>query len=922
MAENPRIRVAGYAQRVFYDDGIEYRNFSPDLVGNQFTSEGGLPMFTMGNFSVTTNLDPSISITHNTGSYGQFYDLTTLNVTDPEGNLLLETDSTARLRLDEQNLLNHAYFGSLTEFIRVNLEDVITNWVASIYMSPIVTLPDSTETTGYTVTNYSYDQITNTSTFNVPANTIVNNYELNYLLNGNITNTFNETNSLRNLTVNYLSYVVWINDVEYPLLDFTGIEEEDSGELYVKVSGNPFVTTGNTVNQYIPYHIKPNKLEADKFFKNRNDFQANLLNTLIKPKYTAKFRYPVESDDGVILYQTIEVRWTTSDGYNLDFNTPEYVEYVGKLIKLAESTDLTKSDLIVRFLTSDSISEFDTIPQCDGTEEETSAQKMSKTLKIYGREFDDIKRYIDGIALANTVTYNKRDNTPDVALKNLARVLGWDMVSTILENDLLATYVSTPRTSYSGQSRGLTPIEAEYEMWRRLILNTPYIWKSKGQRKVIEFLVKFIGAPRGLMEFNEHVYVADKPLDVELFKETLRLNGLDTNLSLYNVDNDGYPRVKPNTPDMYYQKGGGWYRETGGANASKYVLDGNNPHAGPYDRGQEYLNQFRGLIPDFTPVTITGSTIETGTQRLFTNYNFGLINNYSGDTYVDLSADGFDVSNCVVLDTYVIEDPAPTAEVNDCGCDIATNDDSLQIDVSYSGQTVPDPCPTLYPNAYPNTPDGYSGVTSDGLYVFQYPLYEIDGVTPSVNNPFYNSPFIRPECCSGTTGDGMAMDYTDLNVYTVTGQLDTNYTPSQIIAQGVAPYVQSGSICCKTDVNGDYVNDCICFATCNWRLTGTTFNDYTVSIGGETYLHFVDPQGGDRVVSPDGCNCVDPTTRVSGVVDPFTGVVGVGCRLDANQWGQDTYYMKLTYDERLDRIIGCAETSFPPQTLPSIPLPL
>ena len=910
MAENPRVKIAGYAQRVFYDDGIEYRNFSPDLVGNQFASEGGTPLFTMGNFAITTNLDPSASIRHNTGAYGQFYDLSTLNVTDPEGNLLLETDSTARLRLDEQNLLTHAYFGSLTEFIRVNLEDVITNWVASIYMNPIVTLPTGFETTGYTVTNYSYSEITNSATFNVPATTIVNNYEVNYLLNGNIENTFNETNSLRNMTVNYANYAVLFGGVEYAVLDFTPIEEIDSGELFFRVSGNPFATTGNTTDQFIPYHIKPNKLEEDKFFKNRNDFQANLLNTLIKPKYTAKFRYPVESDDGIILYQTIELKWTTTDGYNLDFNTPEYTEYVGKLIKLAESTDLTRSDLIVRFLTSDSISEFDTIPHCDGSEEETSAQKVSKTLKVYGREFDDIKRYIDGIALANTVTYDKRNNTPDVALKNLARVLGWDMVSTILENDLLATYVSTPRASYSGQSRGLTPIESEYEMWRRLILNTPYIWKSKGQRKVIEFLIKFIGAPTGLMEFNEHVYTVDRPIEVDIFKETLRLNGLDTDLSLYNVDNDGFPRVKPNTADMYFQKGGGWYRETGGENASKYVLDGNNPHAGGYDSGQEYMNQFRGLIPDFIPVTITGSTTETGTHRLFTNYNFGLINNYTGNTFVDLSADGFDVSNCVVLDTYIIEDPAPTDETNDCGCDLATNDDSIQIDVAFSGNTVECPSVTnggLYPDAYPDTPAGYSGTTDNGLYVFQYPLNDIDG-NPSLTNPYYNSLYIRPECCSGTTGDGMSLDYTELVAYNYLGEPQPNITPLQIINGPYIDFAQSGSICCKTDGNGVYLNDCVCYATCNWRLTGNTFEEITTVIGGETYLHFVDPQGGDRVVSPDGCNCIEPSETVPGVIDPYTGVVGVGCKLD--EWTGDTNIMMTSYADRFNLVIGCTEDNF------------
>ena len=57
-----RIKVAGYARRVFFNDNIEYRNFSPDLVGLQLTSDGGTPLFTMGNFSVEVNLEPKSGV--------------------------------------------------------------------------------------------------------------------------------------------------------------------------------------------------------------------------------------------------------------------------------------------------------------------------------------------------------------------------------------------------------------------------------------------------------------------------------------------------------------------------------------------------------------------------------------------------------------------------------------------------------------------------------------------------------------------------------------------------------------------------------------------------------------------------------------------------------------------------------------------
>ena len=65
---------------------------------------------------------------------------------------------------------------------------------------------------------------------------------------------------------------------------------------------------------------------------------------------------------------------------------------------------------------------------------------------------------------------------------------------------------------------GLSPVEAENELWRRLILNSAWLWKSKGTRKSIEFIFRFIGAPEGLITLNEYMYVTDGVVDVETFK--------------------------------------------------------------------------------------------------------------------------------------------------------------------------------------------------------------------------------------------------------------------------------------------------------------------------------------------------------------------------------------------------------------------
>jgi hypothetical protein len=106
-------------------------------------------------------------------------------------------------------------------------------------------------------------------------------------------------------------------------------------------------------------------------------------------------------------------------------------------------------------------------------------------------------------------------------LKNLAQTLGWSTnISPITnENFLDSVYSSTGVTQYAGFSRELTPSELNYQFYRNLILNSAYLFKSKGTRRSVEFTLRLVGAPEALVEFNEHVYVADQRINMRQFGE-------------------------------------------------------------------------------------------------------------------------------------------------------------------------------------------------------------------------------------------------------------------------------------------------------------------------------------------------------------------------------------------------------------------
>jgi hypothetical protein len=840
-------KIAGYAKKTVYNGNIEYRNFSPDLVGLQLTSEGGTPLFTMGNFNITTNLDPKTDKTFITKQFSDFVTLEGLNLSVPQTETLLNNNAVVFLNVDKTKLSYYATFGSLTEYIRVALENIIINWPASIYTNPIKTLETGYEITGYTYENYVYSELTNTSTFKIPTNFIANPYSVNYLINGDISNTFNETNTLRNMVTDYASYALLFNSIEYDVIGFTGSTSSVDSYIHFEIKDNPFTAASSTIS----FHIKPKNIICDNFFNGLDEFEYYLLNRQSFPIYTATFKYPLRTDFGVLLYTEKSVTWPVSDGYNLDYQSIAYENYATVLFNLASDSDLINSNIMTRFLVSESITGFDTMPYyLSDEDQDTSGGKVNKLLNIYGTSYDSFNRYIEGIQFANTVSYNKLDNTPDVYLKNLARVMGWELIESVISNDLLTDYVKSSQSTFSGQSVGLTPVEADVELWRRIILNTPWIWKSKGTRKTIEFLLRFIGTPNGLITFNEYVYKADKPIDMELFLTILELNGLDTDISNYPVDSEGYPRFFNDTDDMYFQGNGLWYRETSGPNSILDLTAGNNPHIGPYDRGYKYFNQLRTLIPNFTPVVISSSTVTTTTQDLFTNYNTGEITDYDGPTYVNVqNLDGSNLSDCIVHTTEIIKDPKPEDIITECGCPCESiKDESLSVCLETKKQIITeDECFSRYGQD-----------TNSGLFVFvQY--YEDNQGNNTTQT--YETNFIDRTCCTTPPIGGYPM-YNDI--------YDSNTNT-----------ISSGYVCCMKGY------DCACNVAKDWVISQTP-----VIISGESYLNFITLNGfGNNVVVGAGSDttfCPNVyavgygdlwTTPISDVTDPYTGLVGFGCRL-------------------------------------------
>lgn len=863
MANNrfEKVKITGYSKKLIFSSGIEYRNFSPDLVGLQVTSASNdnIPLFTLGNFTVTTNFSPKKTKIFKTKSFSNFVSLTDMDLTLEKAKTLLSDNAGVFLNLDKRDLYNYALFGSFREFVRVSLENIIINWPAALYINPEYQLPPLYETqSGFTVQNYVYDSLNNESSFKISTNNITNNFLINYLKSSVYQNSFSEQNQLRNLTVNYKLYSVLYEKNEYEIINFTAANTLLNDFIYVKVKGNPFP---NTTNGYQTFHIKPNKTEENSFYNNLELFEAYLLNRQSNPIYTAEFNVTIKTDNGGLLFRNENVTWPTRDGYNIDFISDDYDEYSKKLLELSDNYDLTTSNLMVRFLVAESITSFDTSAiVVDPQNTDNTDQKMNKTLTIFGRSFDDINKYINGIKFANSVSYNKENNTPDVYLKNIARVLGWDLLSSVLENNLLKTYIEPEESTYEGQAVGLTAAEADIELWRRIILNSPWLWKSKGSRKSIEFLFKFIGAPLGLITFNEYIYLAENKIDLELFYDILLKNRLDTTLSNYPINDNGYPRPLPDTSSLYFQSDGLWYRETGGDNSNVDITSGNNPHVGPYDGGGRYIDQFRKLIPNFSATTISSETITNEVKNIFSNYNSGTMNNFNGPLFVDVAnEDNTDIGNCYVVESNIINDPKNRKSETDCGCEVDSQLNSLSVCIN-SATTA-----TSTQFDCGETIEFSKTQLINDLYVFSYKLENNNNTPFTINGvqQYFNTPFIASGCCNTNFVGANGAELYYFEEFTSTfATLTNNGTQDK------------GFICCKVN------SKCDCYLTCKWGLLNPLDLTQTITtINNKKYLVFVDESIQPRIVSNKGCNCLKGYTKPVWLLDPNTNKFGYACEL-------------------------------------------
>jgi len=619
------------SKKYFYPPAppVGSETFSNDIVGFQTINGGGL---TNANFRFVNNTKDKTNRGFDTGVFSKPQNLESLDIKNiEETKELIQKNFKIYPNFDLTQVTSFCTYGSIQKRLSTSVINIVNKFPGAIISNEFI----FGNITADTAFNAIYDPLEDITNFEMDTNAFRNPFNIDYTVNAprTVETAPIKVSKYRDLTTNYRSYSVYIGDFlkEYSLITFTPSEQLLDDTVNITVKGNPFSGKTGYSGTMI---IRPNDVTVESIFNLEFDeIEKFLLNRNIEPKYSATFKYSENSSDGKTRDFVEKITWPLIDQWNLDIKTENFEKYLQKISQIGKSLDTDKTNLISRFLTTNALKDFD-----------TSDKKMEKVLQLYGRSFDEVKKFVDSLSHMTSVNYNVGNDIPSQLLKNLAQTLGINTdISPITNESFLSSVFNTDNKKiYGGKSKDDSPTELNYQYYRNVILNSAYMFKSKGTRQSLEYIMRFIGAPEALIEFNEIIYVADGKIRMDEFEEKFaQISGgtiyeekpiLNPNVTYsllgviytgftsggfisfnsntrqdYGIDDKGFPKSPRATENTFYQKGSGWFEKSPKHRSPEIIDDANSSFdprnlslktkLQPFSFGQEYMDKFRK--PDF-----------------------------------------------------------------------------------------------------------------------------------------------------------------------------------------------------------------------------------------------------------------------------------------------------------------------------------
>ena len=525
-------------------------------------------IFTFGDFKIDRPIDFDV-ISANTEviHFGPYSTIDNLGMSGYNANITTYVKPW-ELNLPEKDPLSYSYFSSFYTEVATAINNIIDNY-------PYVIVSKTDALSAYTIYDYdkTYDTLTGeiTATGKIKLNTFIN--------QGNVEINSGGTENSPSLISNFDKFGIQLaGDTEIHSIKDISLYRDSvtpaNSYINFEISGTISAITNNTISTI---YIRPIKTRTAEFTQNLSALENHLL-------YNGVLTVPdienEEQNDDV----DIEYEWPkVIDGFNPDNQGDDFESYKSDILTIAEYIDKEKTNIFLKTIIPENYLELDT------------DDRLYKTMvQTYAQEFDLLKKYIDSLAYAHSVTYDGQESVPEKFIGKLSELLGWKLSSGFNEKDLFEYLVGDQDTKTGSYTK------FNLEIWKRILVNISWLYKKKGTRDALMFIFKLLGAPDCLIEFNEFVYNINQAVtNVELEQQFENLskyvfsylNKINTS---FKINDHGYLNYQYS---MYeFQEGG----------------------SGRGD-GQNYINQW---LPEFTPnIIVDNIKVQTGDSQYYGTEN-------------------------------------------------------------------------------------------------------------------------------------------------------------------------------------------------------------------------------------------------------------------------------------------------------------
>lgn len=426
-------------------DGTIYERDITTIGGvNQF-AKGMTPVYRSNNFIITVRNDKGSTNTYGNskweknGDSGNTWTLENLSgLTSSDES----SDSTKIvLKQDYYDFCDFAYYGSLSELFRASITDILSRFPGEMYgtshntyYTSAITVDGESIEDSEIIESKDFYELDNPFGIDIHSTNVPSDVDSKkYFANGGYKNyeLIHDNNPDNHEKITSWKSSILNNDACVGE-KFGEIVINDKYKIYAYMGENFKVTYMFYKNSLKDVHIRPLSRFLDDFYNGCDNFEKLLMNRKSTPLYKATFSVLKEGDYG--MYREFEtfVFPTTYGGYNIDANDYGFTDYTARLSEIGEFYDNRVTDNIYRAMTHEAIKNFDwtyTREYTSGDEEEyvIGGQKIQKALRVIGREFDEIKSYIDNLKNSNRLSYDERGNMPDYFLKDTLNDDGWDV---------------------------------------------------------------------------------------------------------------------------------------------------------------------------------------------------------------------------------------------------------------------------------------------------------------------------------------------------------------------------------------------------------------------------------------------------------------------------------------------------------------